>query len=82
MADDGKKKVMVDEFDKEISKYEVKNLKIALEAANDALKVERQQKRMDRKTDETKIKRKLRSITMKSSQHLMISTMLNKIKLL
>ena len=53
MADDGKKKVMVD---KEISKYEVKNLKIALEEANDALKGERQQKLIDRKTYEAKIK--------------------------
>ena len=56
MADDGKKKVMVDEIDKEISKYEVKNLKIALEEANDALKGERQQKLIDRKTYEAKIK--------------------------
>ena len=41
------KKVMVDE---------VKNLKIALEAANDALNGERQQKMIDRKTYEAKVK--------------------------
>ena len=42
MADGDEKKVMVDETRKEPWKYEVENLKIALKAANNALKVERQ----------------------------------------
>lgn len=42
MADGDKKKVVVDEAREEPWKYEVKNLKIALKAANNALKVERQ----------------------------------------
>ena len=53
MAVDVENKVMVEE---ESFNYEVKNLKTALEAANNALKVERQQKMMDRKTYEAKIK--------------------------
>ena len=42
MVDGDVKKVMVDETREEPRKYEVKNLKIALKAANNALKVERQ----------------------------------------
>ena len=44
MADAEEKKVMVDAIDEdkiEVLKYEVENLKIALKAANNALKVER-----------------------------------------
>ena len=52
MADANEKKVMVDAKEKiEVLKYEVENLKIALEAANNALKVERQ----DRKTYEAMV---------------------------
>ena len=43
---DGEKKVMADEIDKEPMKYENENLKIALEAANNALKVERNDRRI------------------------------------
>ena len=39
MADGDEKKVMVDETREEPWKYEVENLKIALKAANNALKV-------------------------------------------
>ena len=42
MTDGDEKKVIVDEAREEPWKYEVKNLKIALKAANNALKVERQ----------------------------------------
>ena len=45
MVDAEEKKVMVDAIDEEkikVLKYEVENLKIALKAANNALKVERQ----------------------------------------
>ena len=42
MADGEEKKVMVDEIAEEPIRYEVENLKIALKAANNALKVERQ----------------------------------------
>ena len=50
MADAEEKKVMVDAIaideDKiEVLKYEVENLKIALKAANNALKVERQNRK-------------------------------------
>ena len=52
MADANEKKVMVNAKEKiEVLKYEVENLKIALEAANNALKVERQ----DRKTYEAMV---------------------------
>ena len=46
MADGEEKKVMVDEIAKEPIRYEVENLKIALKAANNALKVERQDRRI------------------------------------
>ena len=48
MADAEEKKVMVDAIDEdkiEVLKYEVENLKIALKAANNALKVERQNRK-------------------------------------
>ena len=40
MADGEEKKVMVDEIAEEPIRYEVENLKIALKAANNALKVD------------------------------------------
>ena len=43
---DGEKKVRADEINKEPLKYENENLKIALEAANNALKVERNDRRI------------------------------------
>ena len=46
MADGDEKKVMVDETREEPWKYEVENLKIALKAVNNALKVERQDRRI------------------------------------
>ena len=46
MADGDEKKVMVDEIAEEPMRYEVENLKIALKAANNALKVERQDRRI------------------------------------
>ena len=42
--------MIVDAIKEESFDYEVKNLKSALEGANNALKVESQQKMMDRKT--------------------------------
>ena len=64
---DGEKKVMADEIDKEPMKYENENLKIALEAANNALKVERNDRKIyeamvneakarDRQTYEDRVK--------------------------
>ena len=45
MADGKEKKIIVDEIHEDPGKYEVENLKIALEAANNALKNERQDRR-------------------------------------
>ena len=45
MADGDERKVMVDEIAEAPMRYEVENLKIALKAANNALKVERQDRR-------------------------------------
>ena len=51
MAEGNEKKIFVDGTNEEPRKYEVENLKIALEAANNALKNERQ----DRKTYEAMV---------------------------
>ena len=54
MADGDEKKVMVDETRKEPLKYEVENLKIALKAANNALKVDQDRRIYEAMVNEAK----------------------------
>ena len=58
MADADEKKVKLDAIDEEdpvVLKYQIENLKVALNFSNDALTAERKQKVSDRKNYEAKI---------------------------
>ena len=54
MADGEEKKVMVDEIAEEPIRYEVENLKIALKAANNALKVDQDRRIYEAMVNEAK----------------------------
>ena len=56
MADGEEKKVMVDEIAEEPISYEVGNLKIALKAANNALKVDQDRRIYEAMVNEAKMR--------------------------